>query len=133
MGPSEVLAEAECVLKLKEDGQFDKVLAVIDYKIIEETDLRPFRTSEIVWSGKTYRLAHEIACGLSKENHLVILQYEPLHIRTYASTRDEAIRDLNEEFAFLWQEFGQAEDSDLSHESLDLKQALRDLVKEVQP
>ncbi|MHB0886088.1 MAG: hypothetical protein ACYC6V_10330 [Bacillota bacterium] len=129
--PEEVLVDAKCIVKLSEEGA--KLVSMLDYEVIEEQDLRPFRPVTLRWKNQEYVLNHEIACSVTKEDHLVVVEYEPLGIRSYAATRDQAIKDFNEEFAFLWQQYIQEEEAGLSGDAVRLRGVLLGLVKEIRP
>lgn len=77
-------------------------------------ELQPFRPQTLRWKNEEFILRHEMACSINKEGHLIVLEYEALGIRAYAATRDQAIKDLSEEFAFLWQQYAQESEVRLS-------------------
>lgn len=129
--PEEVLVDAKCIVRLSEDGAMNRLVSVVDYEVIEEQDLRPFRPQTLRWKDQEFILSHEIACSVTKEDHLVVLEYEPLGMRAYAATRDLAIKDFNEEFAFLWQQYAQEGEAGLSGDAARLKRELLALVKEI--
>jgi hypothetical protein len=126
----DVLIAAKCIATLK-NGEISKIIEILDYDLFEEDDLRPFRTEQISWQERSLKLKHEIACSVAKEDHFIVITYEPLNIRAYAVSRDEAIKDFNEEFILLWDEYAEADDRQLSADALLLKKALKDLVAEV--
>lgn len=127
--PEEVIVDAKCIVRLSEEGA--KLVSMVDYEVIEEQDLRPFRPATLRWKTLEFTLKHEIACSVTKEDHLVVVEYEPLGIRAYAATRDQAIKNLDEEFSFLWQQYAQEEEVGLSGDAARLRAVLLDLVEEV--
>lgn len=127
--PEEVLIEAKCIATIK-NGEISRITEILDYDLFEEEDLRPYRTAEISWQGRNLKLRREIACSITKEEHFIVITYEPLNIRAYAVSRDEAIKDFNEEFILLWDEYAETDDRNLSSDAILLKKLLRDLVQE---
>jgi len=128
--PREAVIQARCLAQIPEEGK-PKVLDVLEYELFEEKDLRPYRTQTIEWEGRIFELNHEIACDVKKEATLIILEYEPLNIRAYNFSREEAISDFSEEFAVLWDIYAKEEDRNLTSDALELKKLMRNLVKEV--
>jgi len=127
----EVVVEGTCVATLGKDGRPANVREWLDFSVLLEEDTRPYRTDRVAWRGRAFLLTHEIACSVTIEDHLVVIQYEPLGIRAYASTRDAAVRDFAEEFAFLWDDYAVARDEELTRRAAELKRRLRELVREV--
>ena len=53
-----------------------------------------------------------------------------LGIIATGATRDTVIRDLADDIAWVWREYGQADDAGLLEDARKLKQAVNALVKE---
>jgi len=128
----DVLVEGTCVARLGKDGRPVTVREWLDFSVVLQEDTRPYRTDHLTWGNRLFRLAHEIACSVAVEDHLIVVQYEPLGIRAYAPTREAAIRDFAEEFAFLWDDYAHARDEELTRRAVGLKRHLRELVREVE-
>ena len=128
--PEEVLVDAVCRAKVRPEAELRPrdITAVIQWEPIEAPDLRPYRPMEVSWGGRRLVLRHEIACGVSREDDLHIVEYEPLGIRAYADSREAAIASFNEEFVVLWDEYASAPDEALSRDAIGLKQRLNELV-----
>jgi len=90
--------------------------------------LLPCRFRAVEWNGRCLRLQCEIACQVSIEDGLYVIQYEPLGIRAYASSYGEARDDFREEFLFIWDDYGKAADEELSPSGKRLKEQLRQCV-----
>ena len=88
-------------------------------------------TRRIRRAGRTFLLKREIACDVSVENRLVVIEFKPLGLRAYAPTREAALQDFAEEFAFAWDYYVGTADSALTNDALKLKRQLLSLVKEV--
>ncbi|MBC7349635.1 MAG: hypothetical protein H5U05_06650 [Candidatus Aminicenantes bacterium] len=129
--PLEAIIQARCRAQMTEEGKIGKIIDVLDFELFEERDLRPYRTEAIEWKSRIFELNHEIACDVKKEAALVIIEYEPLNIRAYNFSREEAILDFSEEFAMLWDIYAREQDKNLTPDALELKKQLHNLVKEV--
>lgn len=129
--PKEAIIQARCLAEIRNDGEIEKIVSVIEYELFEEMDLRPFRTAEIEWQGRKFILSHEIACDVRKEDSLIIIEYEPLNIRVFSFSRDEAIESFNEEFALIWDIYAKEDDDNLTEDAKLLKRHLLTLVKEI--
>lgn len=130
--PTEAVIQARCLARLKKDGELDKIIDVLNYELFEETDLRPYRTSEIEWQNRKFILSHEIACDVRKEGSIVVTEYEPLNIRAYSFSRQEAIKDFSEEFSFIWDNYAKEDDKNLTPDAISLKKILLSLVKKIE-
>jgi hypothetical protein len=126
----EVLVDAVCRARVSPEGELSPrdITAIIEWEPIEAPDLRPYRPMEVSWGKRRLVLRHEIACGVSREDDLYIVEYEPLGIRAYAESREAAIRDFNEEFILLWDEYAATLDEALTSDAIDLKRRLVELV-----
>ncbi len=88
----------------------------------------PYRCREIAWRQCRLVLRDELSCPVTQEGGLFIISCEPLAIRAYAPTWEQAVAGFNEEFCVLWQEIGQADEAALAPDALALKQRLQRLV-----
>lgn len=98
-----------------------------------DSDLASYRPSRIEHRGEVFILNRELACTVAREDGLVVIAYGPLHLMAYAESREEAIRNLAEEFSFLWAEYAGRPDSELTEDARELKVLLQSLVKEKKP
>lgn len=120
------LIRATCLARFDEAGRPD-VKEVLEYDVLDEHQYRP---SEVQWGSRRFVLSHEIACSVTREGELWVIEYEPLGICAYAKTREDAIHDFADDFAAIWDAYAQASDSELSEDAIALKRVLRSLVKE---
>lgn len=127
---AEALYEGKFIADSNPDGTPGKIRSILAFELIEEEDIRPYRTAEVDWEGRRFIFSEEIACSVSKHEHLVVLEFEPLDIRICAPTRADAIRDFAEEFAFLWDEYVMADDLELTQDAVALKHRIQKLAKE---
>jgi len=130
--PKEAIINARCLARLKEDGSVDKIVDILNYELFEEVDLRPFRTLEIQWQNRKFILRKELACDVRKEDSIIIIEYEPLKIRVFNFSREEAISDFSEEFAFLWDNYVLESDKKLTQDAISLKNTIKSLVERIE-
>jgi len=129
--PHDAVIQARCLARIADDGKIKRVLDVLEYELFEELDMRPYRVQEIEWEHRVFVLNKEIACGVRKEEAIIIIEYEPLNIRSYNYSREEAIRDFAEEFSVLWDTYVKEVEGNLTSDAIDLRNKLLSLVKEV--
>ena len=129
---SEKLVQGTCRCVLR-DGKPARVLSWVDYEILDNEELRPYRTTEVRWNGHVFVLEREIACSLTTEQGNVILEYPELGVRVHGRTRDEAIAAFAQEFSFLWHEYALAPDESLWEDAKGTKRRLLALVQEAKP
>lgn len=125
------LVDALCRVKVRPDETLrpEDITAIVEWRPIGDSpDLRPFRPRDIRWGDRTLMLHHEIACDVSIEDDLYVVQYEPLGIRAYADSREDAVAAFNEEFILLWDEYASAPEERLTPDAIRLKRLLVELV-----
>ena len=98
---------------------------------VETGYLPSYSPNKIVWERRAFLLRQEMACSVEAEEGLWVITYEPLRIRAYAGSRDDAIAEFSREFAMLWDDYAGAEDTDLTKDALAMKRYLRRIVREV--
>ncbi len=62
----------------------------------------------------------------------LVAELPDLHIVASGRTREALIKDLQDCIVWIWREYGQADDIELSDDARKLKRAINDLVKEAQ-
>jgi len=115
-------------VQLDANGYPEKIVDVID---ITELDLSPVRLSVIKAPNTTLVLHKPLEIALHFDGQEIVAELPEFNIIATGATRDAVIRDLENDFAWLWREYGQADDAELSGDARALKQAIRKLVKEV--
>lgn len=125
------MIEGTCIATIGKDGRPTRVNEWLDYTVVSQQDTEPYVTSQVAGDDRLFILAQPITCPVTVEDHLLVLQYEPLGIRAYAATREEAVQDFGEEFAFRYDDYALAPDHELTRSAIELKRRLRELVKEV--
>jgi len=103
---------------------------------VAELDLDPdhvWRPQKINTQGKSFHLAHPIACVIEKQDDLLFCEDVHLGIIAYGDTREEVISEFSDEFATLWDVIVGEEDSLLTEDARLLKRRLTELVRKVEP
>ena len=103
---------------------------------VAELDLDPdhvWRPRKINAQGKSFHLAHPIACVIEKQDDLLFCEDANLGIIVYGDTREEVMREFSNEFATLWDIIAREEDSLLTEDARLLKRRLTELVRKVEP
>ena len=92
-------------------------------------DFMPYHINEIRWENRIFKITKKIECKIYIEQSLFIVEYSPLNILAYDSTREKAIQNFHEEFSFLWDTYAKEEDKNLTSGAKKIKNKLLSLVK----
>jgi len=127
----ELLVDVVCKARVRPHAALSPadITSVLDWEPLEAPDLRAHRPDEVCWGGRRIKLRRRIVCNVSREDGLVVIQYDPLGIRAYAESREFAIRDFAEEFMALWEEYALVPDEELTPDAVGLKRRLLALVE----
>lgn len=92
-------------------------------------DFMPYHINEIRRENRIFKITKKIECKIYIEQSLFIVEYSPLNILAYDSTREKAIQNFHEEFSFLWDTYAKEEDKNLTYGAKKIKNKLLSLVK----
>ena len=97
-----------------------------------EPDFQPVLLSKVANDRGTIDLKSplEVKPEYDEESQEITFTIPELNIIASGSTREEAIQQLQDDIIWLWQEYGEALEENLSLDALDLKSFLRNIVKE---
>ena len=115
-------------VQVDESGATDKI---IDVKKIAELDLSPIKITTLSNPELTLILNEPIQGTPIFVNQEIVLELSDFNIIVAGVTRDEVIRNLEEDMVWLHQEYGLAPDDNLSGDAQQLKRRILELVKEV--
>lgn len=90
------------------------------------------RPQKINAQGKSFHLAHPIACVIEKQDDLLFCEDVHLGIIAYGDTREEVIGEFSNEFATLWDVIVREKDFLLTEDARLLKRRLTELVRKVE-
>ncbi len=82
--------------------------------------------------GKTFYLAHPIACVIDKQDDLLLCEDAHLGIIAYGENREEVMQEFAREFEVIWDVIAQEEDAQLTEDARLLKSRLIELVRKVE-
>jgi hypothetical protein len=111
---------------LDDRGEIKKLSDVTD---VDTVSLDPLHINRFEHAGRCYPLFAPITVNVDYKDGLWVYSNEALSLWGYAERREDALRDLHESFDYIYREFGEVDDSQLSSKSQLLKHALRRLVK----
>jgi hypothetical protein len=104
---------------------------ITDVQEIRDLDLSPFVAHVFQSNGKVLRFSPPLSLDptMDDTSQFLCLQEERLGIEVFAQTRDQLLRELQEQLVVLWQEYAAATDEALSPAALEIK---RNLVAAIQ-
>jgi hypothetical protein len=108
-------------------GNVQEIKEIIE---VDEIELRPVAMKRVKENGRSLILKDAISVSLDYRNGVWVYEYDPLGILAYASTRRLALRNLREEFFFLWDDLRTSADGDLTLDAQELKKRVTDLIQE---
>ena len=116
------------LIEVDSAGNPGKISTVTDVRFL---DLRPVKFSRIASERLVLELKKPIIVEPQFEDPEVILNYDDLNIIAAGQDRDDAIKDFEDDFIWLWHEYAMASDHTLSNDALSLKNSLRQMVGRV--
>lgn len=119
------LVEVTGLVTLDSGGNLQRISEIVDVKEIE---VRPIMMRRVIADNRRYNLRSPISVQVEFRRGLWIHEFEPLGILAYATTRQESLNDFRRDFAFLWKELAQADDSELTSDAIEVKELFHELV-----
>ena len=68
---------------------------------------------------------------IEERGELICVEDPSLHLHSFAATRDDLVKEINEQIAMLWREYALCADEKLSAPALALKQTLKERLEVV--
>jgi len=119
--------EVTGMAQFNEDGHIRQIDDIID---IEMMDLSPFRIKRFICDNKKYILKEPVLCNIDYEGDLWIYEVPRYGLHAYSENRQEALSQIHDEFAFLYETFYNEKDENLTKKARQLRDNLReDLLK----
>ena len=84
--------------------------------------------SQFQHAGASYQLNQPLAVELDVTDGLWVYHSAAINLWGYGETREDALSDLHENFAYLWREFASERDEALDDQARQIKQRLLQLV-----
>jgi len=104
-------------------------------KMPQEDTPNPFEKlffGKIAWDGYSFQLNQEISLLLSFTEGCWEGRCEELDIFVSSADSEECIRDFQEEFYVLWEEYANEDDENLTADAMELKYKILGLIKGVE-
>jgi hypothetical protein len=105
------------------------VLTIDEANEIVTLDMEPVRVARFEHHGAQYHLERPVMLEVEYADSLWVYHNETLNLWGHGERREDALRDLNENFAFLWREYAEEADDVLDESAKALKQRLLALGK----
>jgi hypothetical protein len=115
---------------LDDRGEVRKLREVVD---VETVSTEPLRISRFEHGGRRYQLMTPVTVSVAYSDGLWVYSNELLNIWGYADRRENALRDLNENFDYIYREIAEEADESLDEVAKKLKQTLRSLRVSARP
>lgn len=97
-------------------------------KILSNTE---FKKKEFRWGDKEYILKTSVICISNYKNNLWIFECPKYSLHAFSKDYDEALSQLDEEFAFLCNGLLNEDDSRLTKDAIELRDILKKDIKEI--
>jgi len=106
---------------LNPDKELQSITSVLT---VDTVSMEPLRLSRFEHEGIIYNLKAPIQVQVEYVDGLWGYRNEALNLWGYGEKREEALKDLHANFAYLWNEFAKEADNVLDEKALALKQRL---------
>ena len=104
-----------------------KVTKIDDLQEIRMIRIEPLRLTRIEWKNRVYRFRTPVDFSVEYDDGLWVYENEQLGVRAYAERRQDAIRELHENFDYVWREIAMEDDNNLDGMAIELKRYLLDV------
>ena len=96
------------------------------------TPVKPFETCSFLWGDRNYLLRRPVRCLSARQEDLWVFECPEYGLSAFSADRAEALQQLHEGFAFLYDGLVNEPDDALTPDALRLRDKLRADVKETQ-
>ena len=97
-----------------------------------ETEVRPFEACSFLWGSHNYLLRQPVQILSARQNGLWVFECPAYGLSAFSISREEALSQLQEEFAFLYDGLIDEPNEALTPDSVALRDRLRADVKQAQ-
>jgi hypothetical protein len=116
-------------VQLNSDGSVKQIDDVYD---VSTVNLSPFGIGSFVWQERRFRLVAPATCFPAYRNELWVYECPKYGIVAFSSDRRQALLQLHEEFAFLYDGLVHERNDDLTDDAIDLRNMIEDDVVTVE-
>lgn len=96
------------------------------------TEVRPFETCSFLWGDRNYLLREPVQILSARQDGLWVFECPAYGLSAFSMSREEALSQLQEEFAFLYDGLVSEPDSALTGDAVALRDRLLADVKQTQ-
>lgn len=96
---------------------------------VEPVSMEPLRIGRFEHEGRVFSLTTPILVNVEYTEDLWVYHHPKLNLWGYASRREDALRNLNEAFAYVYHDIAEEEEENLDAAARELRAHLRQLVK----
>lgn len=121
------IVEVSGLATLNDREQVQKIRQVTS---ISPLSMEPLRLARFEFGGRIYQLKDPIAVNIEHSDGLWVYHHSPLNLWGYSTRREDALRELHENFDYLFRSIAEEQDDQLEPVALRLKRKLRSLVEE---
>ena len=86
--------------------------------------LKPFKISSFIFNNTSFILKKSTTCSLKYQNDLWMYECPRYGLHTFSKNKQEALQQLNEEFAFLYDGLINEPDDNLTQDAIELRDLL---------
>ena len=97
-----------------------------------ETETRPFETCSFLWGNRNYLLRQPVQILSARQNGLWVFECPAYGLSAFSASREEALSQLQEEFAFLYDGLTNEPDEALAPDARALRDRLHADVQQAQ-
>lgn len=97
-----------------------------------KNQLKPFTTSSFSFNNTSFILKKPATCSLKYQNGMWIYECPRYGLHTFSENKQEALQQLDEEFAFLYDGLIHEPDDNLTQDAIELRDLLKSDVLKVE-
>lgn len=106
----------------------EQVVKIHQITNVEHVSMEPLRIARFEHGGRVYTLRSPIAVNIEYTDGNWVYYHAGLNLWGYAARREDALRDLHENFNYLYREIAEEEEAKLEDVAVQLRRHLRGLV-----
>ena len=118
------MVEITGLATLNDRGDVSRIYQITN---VEHVSMEPLRIARFEHAGKLYNLNKPIAVNVEYNDGFWVYHYSDLNLWGYAPRREDALKELNENFAYLYREFVEDSEANLDAVAQRLRRRLLDL------
>ncbi|MCD4784524.1 MAG: hypothetical protein K8T10_11945 [Candidatus Eremiobacteraeota bacterium] len=127
--PTGSLIEVECMAVIDEKGDVNRAENILDVDII---NIPPLFLKKFVFENKRYLLKEEVVGSIENESGLWVYKIPRYNLHSYSRDRKEAFLQLNEEFAFQYDDLYNEIDENLTLDAIELRERMKRDIEKVE-